>query len=160
MDEKWEAAFIKVFNEIFEPSDIAVQKKTLKKRAVAARPILVNLAEAGEPGDEEKAKRERKTITYGALADKLDSDPAYMSKVLGAIDHVGQELGDELLSPLVESSGSDGPGRGYFVWSFIPPEHQILSTNDERSLLPWMKDAWRSHLRRTYEHEGWYTNQN
>lgn len=159
MDETWEDLFDTVFDTVFEPSDMAVQRKTLKKRAVAAHPILVELAEEGEPGDEELVTRERKTTEYGKLADKIDSNATYMSKVLGAIDHVGERLGDPPLSPLVESADTVGPGRGYFNWGYLG-EDRIKRPGDKSSLTDDMKTTWRKHLRRTYEHDSWYTVEN
>ncbi|MFP9190797.1 hypothetical protein ACLI4Q_03900 [Natrialbaceae archaeon A-CW1-1] len=155
MDEKWEELFDRVFDEIFEPSDMAVQRKTLKKRAVAARPVLVELAEEGDPGDEGLVTKKRNTTEYGKLADEVGSDATYMAKVLGAIDHVGQQLGDPPLSPLVESADTVGPGRGYFNWAYLGDD-RIRKPGKESSLTPEMKAKWRRHLRSTYEHDSWY----
>lgn len=155
MDERWKEVFNRIFDERFAPSDMAVQRDTLKKRADAARPILLDLAEEGEPGDEELVTRERNTITYGELADQVCSNATYMSKVLGAIDLVGAELGDPPLSPLVESSGTVGPGRGYFNWEYLG-EDRIPEPGKKSSLTADMKEKWRRHLRQTYEHDSWY----
>lgn len=156
MDAHWGALFNEVYREKIEPSDLAAQHDTLKKRAAQVRPILVQLAEEGQPGDEELVTRERITITYSQLAEEIGSDAAYLSKVLGAIDLVGQKLGDPPLSPLVESSGSVGPGRGYFNWSFHG-EDRIRNVSDKGALTPEMKETWRQHLRAAYEHDGWYS---
>lgn len=101
-------------------------------------------------------KRKRNTTTYGELANMVGSNATYMAMVLGAIDLIGERLGDPPLSPLVESSRRAGPGRGYFVWSFIPEEDRIQSTKGERSIKRWMKEEWKDHLRETYEYDGWH----
>lgn len=79
-----------------------------------------------------------------------------MGKSLGAIAHVGQELDDHLLSPLVESSKTEGPGRRYFVWSYIPKEDRLRLKGERRGLSEGLKTAWRRHLRKTYEYDGWF----
>ena len=155
MDAHWDALFDEVYQKKIEPSDLVVRYDTLRKRAVQARPILIQLAEEGQPGDEELVTRERITTTYGQLAEEIGSDAAYMSKVLGAIDLVGGELGEPPLSPLVEN-GTVGPGRGYFNWSFHG-EDRIRNVSDKGSLTPEMKRTWRRHLRATYEHDDWYS---
>lgn len=155
MDETWEQLFGRVFTRKFANSDMAVQQETLQKRAAAVRPILVELAEAGEPGDEAQATQQRDTLTYGELAKRVGSDATYIPKVLGAIDLVGAELGDPPLSPLVESSRTVGPGRGYFNWEFHG-EDRIPNPGERNSLTSDMEEAWRRHLRTAYKHEGWY----
>jgi len=155
MDDRWAALFDEVYGQKFENSDMNTQQETLRKRAVAARPILVQLAEAGEPGDEELVTTERNTTTYGQLAEEVGSGATYVPKVLGAIDPAGEELGDPPLSPLVESSGTVGPRRGYFNWKFHG-EDRIRNPGDKDSLGTEMKKTWRQHLRTVYEHDDWY----
>lgn len=155
MNEKWELVFDQIFDEHFENSDMRVTREKLKKRAIMARPLLVDLAEEGEPGDEELATKKRKTKTYGELANEINSDAAYIGKVLGAIDFVGEQLGDQFLSPLVESSSTVGPGRGFFNWEYLGNDQKRYST-EKSSLTEPMKTTWRKYLRRTYEHDSWY----
>lgn len=79
MDAHWGALFNEVYREKIEPSDLAAQHDTLEKQAAQVRPILVQLAEEGQPGDEELVTRERITITYSQLAGEIGSDAAYLS---------------------------------------------------------------------------------
>jgi len=170
MDEKWEEQFETMFEDY--PSDLSVQKGTLKKRAYQARPILVDIAEEGETDEIEPEKKYPAPIEYGELAEKIDSDAAYMSKVLGAIDLVA-DMGDMLdeppLSPLVVSAGTVGPGRGYFNWDYFENCDNnymkdggegrncwVKNPDDKSSLTHEMKGDWISHLCETYEYNGWY----
>lgn len=167
MDEKWKEKFETMFEDY--PDDLSVQNETLKKRAYQARPILVNIAEEGETDEIETNKKHPTPIEYGELAEKVESDAAYMSKVLGAIDLVGEMLDEPPLSPLVVSAGTVGPGRGYFNWDYLDNcdkdymtrrgderNCSVKNPDDKSSLTREMKEDWKTHLQETYEYSDWY----
>jgi len=174
MDQEWIETFDEVYKDRIAPSDITARRDTLRERAYAARNVLVNVAEDGSPGDQEGTQDDRSehVLEYGELADQIGSNASYMWKVLGTIDCIGTRLGDPILSPLVVSAGTVGPGRGYFKWEFHDhccmdyttrvkeddgwPPYKVDNPDDKSSLTNDMKIDWKEELRQAYAYEGWY----
>lgn len=119
MNDEWEELFDEAYKELTAIHDVTVQRDTLKQRAADAHPILITLAQEGEPGDEEEPTRARSTTEYGILADQIESNATYIWKVLVAIDKIGSKVGDPPVSPLVERADYAGPGHGYFDWDHL-----------------------------------------
>lgn len=156
MDEQWEELFDEAYEELVGTLGVKAHRDKLKRRAAAAHPILIGLAEEGGPGDEEKPTRARSTTEYGILADQIESDAAYIRKVLVAIDKIGSRVGDPPVSPLVERANYAGPGHGYFDWEHLVTAKIELDDNDGGGLTDEAKDEWRKKLREAYEHDGWH----
>lgn len=156
MNEQWEEIFDEAYQEVVGLLGVEAQRDKLKQRAAAAHPILIGLAEEGEPGDEEKPARARSTTEYGILADQIESNATYIWKVLVAIDKIGSRVGDPPVSPLVERANYAGPGHRYFAWEHLV-DTEIESGDDDRNgLTNEAKDEWRKRLREAYEHDEWY----
>ena len=155
MDERWTELFDEVYGEFIVPNKITARRDTLKQRAADAHPILIELAEEGDPGDEQESTRKRPTTEYGTLAERIDSNPSYIWKVLVTIDKIGAKEGDPPVSPLVESADTVGPGHGYFNWSHLV-SCSVDIPEDKVGLTEEAKEEWRNKLREVYDHQNWY----
>jgi len=141
MNDKWEEQFDEVYEELTAIYEVSAQRSTLKQRAADAHPILIALAQEGEPGDEEEPTRTRPTTEYSTLANKIGSNATYIWKVLVAIDKVGSRVGDPPVSPLVERGSLVGPGHGYFDWDHLV--NIEFKLDDDRASLPdEVKKEW------------------
>jgi len=101
--------------------DFSPQKDRFQKRIAAVYPILEDLA------------RERESITYGNLAERVDTDRRrYLSLVLGAITRMEHQEGNPPLSVLVVQSDSQTPSDGFFdLMQNLGIQTKHNSTTDE-----------------------------
>ncbi|QAU12838.1 hypothetical protein EKH57_08915 [Halorubrum sp. BOL3-1] len=155
MNDEWEEQFDEAYEELTSIHDVTAQRDTLKQRAADAHPILIALAQEGEPGDEEEPTRTRPTTEYGTLANQIGSNATYIWKVLVAIDKIGSRVGDPPVSPLVERASLVGPRHDYFGWDHLVDTG--FEPDDDRAGLPdRAKREWRKRLREAYEHDEWH----
>ncbi|MXR41240.1 hypothetical protein GRX01_07805 [Halobaculum sp. WSA2] len=152
MNGDYDEQLRKVYKHHFQNKEVS--EETVVPYAKQARPLLIDKAEEGNPGDEHLITRERPTVTYGWLADRLGSQAAYVSNVLALIDLAGDTRDEPVLSSLVETASTVGPGHGFFQWDFLEPEDRMNNTSEMTGGLSGsQKETWKRYLRATYDYD-------